>query len=135
MRVCVFVAFGVLMASLSFAADADSIARGKYLVDEVAKCTACHTQRGSDGMPDAAKYLKGATLEFQPTAEIKGWHKASPDITSTSRLWARWGDDGSVKFFETGANPRGNPAGPPMPAYKLSHADAQAVVDYLKSLK
>jgi hypothetical protein len=79
--------------------------------------------------------LKGTTLDFQPIAEIKGWHKTTPDITSTSRLWDRWKEEGFVKFLETGANPRGNAADPPMPAYKLAPADAQAVVDYLKSLK
>ena len=36
--------------------------------------------------------------------------------------------------LETGKNPRGNAADPPMPAYTMTHADAQAVVDYLRSL-
>jgi mono/diheme cytochrome c family protein len=135
MRACFSVAVGLFIGAAAFAADPDSIARGKYLVDEVAKCSDCHTPRGADGKPDATKYLKGATLDFQPIAEMKGWHKASPDLTSASRLWERWGVDGFVTFLETGVNPRGNPAGPPMPAYKLTHADAQAVVDYLKSVK
>jgi hypothetical protein len=39
-----------------------------------------------------------------------------------------------VKFLETGKNPRGNAADPPMPAYKLQHDDAVAIVTYLKSL-
>lgn len=135
MRLCLL--FGLLFAVTTalFAADSNSIARGKYLVDEVAKCGDCHTPRGADGKPDAAKHLKGATLEFQPIAEVKGWHKTTPDITSTSRLWDRWKEEGFVKFLETGVNPRGNPADAPMPAYTLTHADAQAVVDYLKPLK
>ncbi len=122
-------------AAALFAAEPDSVARGKYLVNEVAKCGDCHTPRGADGKPDAAKHLKGATLDFKPTAEIPGWHQTTPDITSTSRLWDRWKDEGLVKFLETGLNPRGHAADPPMPAYTLSHADAQAVVDYLKSVK
>ena len=132
----------VLLPALIFAAvnlsaaDSASIARGKYIVDEVAKCTTCHTPLGSDGKPDASKYLKGGPLYFQPieAGKIAKWHTSAPDITSTSPLWARWADN-SVKFFETGLNPRGNPADAPMPQYKMTHEDAQAVVDYLKSLK
>lgn len=119
----------------SMRADDASIARGKYLVDEVAKCGMCHTPNDETGKPDTAKYLKGGPLNIQPIQAVERWHKTAPDITSTSRLWQRWGDAGFVKFLETAAGPTGNTAGPPMPAYKLSHEDAQAVVDYLKSLK
>lgn len=130
-----FIGFGLLFAGTAlFAADPSSIARGKYLVNEVAKCGDCHTPRDTDGKPVAAKHLKGAPLDFEPTAPVPGWHKTTPDITSTSRLWDRWKEEGLVKFLETGLNPRGNAADPPMPAYHLTHADAQAVVDYLKSL-
>ena len=66
---------------------------------------------------------------------MKGWHKTAPDITSASRLFERWGDEGLTKFFETGLGPRGNKADPPMPTYKLTHDDAVAIVQYLKSLK
>jgi mono/diheme cytochrome c family protein len=131
-----FKAFGILCigAALGYAADDSSVARGKYLVEEVAKCQDCHTPRLETGAPDKANWLKGTTLDFQPMKEVKGWHKTSPDLTSKSRLFERWGDAGLVKFLETGLNPRGNKADPPMPAYNLKHEDAQAIVDYLKSL-
>jgi len=129
------VLFTTIAAATLSAADADSVARGKYLVEEVSKCSDCHTPRMPDGKPDMSKYLKGGPLSFQPIDTIPGWHKTTPDITSTGRIWARWGDEGSVKFFETGQNPRGGAADPPMPAYKMTHSDAQAVVDYLRSLK
>ena len=38
-------------------------------------------------------------------------------------------------FGKTGLGPTGNKADPPMPLYKLKHEDAQAVVDYLKTLQ
>jgi hypothetical protein len=79
--------------------------------------------------------MKGATLDFQPTHEIKGWHKTAPDITGGSRVFERWGDAGVTKFLETALNPRGNKADPPMPDYKLTHDDAVAITQYLKSLK
>ena len=112
-----------------------NLARGKYLVEEVARCQECHTARLADGKFDDTKWLKGTTLRVQPIEEMKGWHKTSPDLTSTSRLWQSWGDAGVLKLLTTGLNPRGNPADAPMPMYKMKAEDAQAIVDYLKSLK
>ena len=122
-------------AACSFAADTDSVARGKYLAEEVAKCQDCHTPRTETGDLDKSKWLKGATLDFAPIHEVKGWHKTSPDLTSAGALFARWKEAGLVKFLETGLNPRGNKADPPMPAYNMKHEDAQAIVDYLKTLQ
>ena len=116
-------------------ADDTSVARGKYLVDEVSKCGMCHTPMDETGKPDTSRYLKGGALSFQPLQAAEKWHKTAPDITSTSRLWQRWGDAGFVKFLETSTGPTGHPADPPMPAYKMSHEDAQAIADFLKSLK
>ncbi len=110
------------------------VARGKYLVEEVAKCQDCHTAKTATGEPDKAHWLKGATLAFKPLTEIPRWHATTPDITSTSALWQRWGMDGVVKFLETGKNPRGNAAAVPMPTYQLQHDDATAIATYLKSL-
>ena len=109
-------------------------ARGRYLVEEVARCQECHTPRTETNDFDKAKWLKGAKQVAAPIAPIAGWHAASPDITSTSALFQRWGDDGLVKFLETAANPRGGKAGAPMPAYMMKHEDAVAIVAYLKSL-
>ena len=108
--------------------------RGKYLVEEVARCQECHTPRTEAGDFDRTKWLKGARLAYAPIGTIQGWHANSPDITSTSQLVQRWGDDGFTKFLETSKNPRGNRAGPPMPAYTMQHDDAEAIVAYLKSL-
>ena len=129
------VAFLSAMCTTLLSADDASIARGKYLVDEVAKCGMCHTPNDASGKPDASKYLKGGDMNLQPIQAVDKWHKSAPDITSTSRLWQRWTDAGFVKFLETAAGPTGNHADPPMPAYKLPHDDAQAIADYLKSVK
>ena len=108
--------------------------RGKYLVEELARCQECHTPRTESGEFDRAKWLKGAKLDYAPIGTIQGWHASSPDITSTSQLFQRWGADGLTKFFETAKNPRGGKAGRPMPAYTMTHDDADAIVAYLKSL-
>jgi mono/diheme cytochrome c family protein len=111
------------------------VERGKYIVEDVGACADCHTPRGADGQLDRSKWLKGAVLNFQPIEPIKGWHKTSPDLTPGSRLFLKWGEKGLIHFLETGLGPNGNKADPPMPAYHLTSADAEAVVEYLKSLK
>src|SRR5258708_33900496 len=115
-------------------AQSDKVARGKYLVEEVARCQECHTPKSADGQFDKEKWLKGAVLNIQPIEPVKGWHKTSPDLTKSSRLWQRWGEQGLVNFLKTGKGPSGNLADAPMPTYKLAPDDAEAVVAYLKSL-
>jgi mono/diheme cytochrome c family protein len=117
-------------------AQQDKIAYGKYLVEEVGKCHECHTPKLDNGEFDKTKWLKGAELNFQPIKPIERWHKTSPDLTFGSRLWQRWKEEGLRKYLETGLNPLNNkPADPPMPTYKLKPQDAEAIIEYLKSLK
>jgi hypothetical protein len=129
----------VVISAVTFACAARSsaetpIERGKYLVENVSVCGDCHTAK-VDGKPDPSKPLKGSTLGFQPIGEIRGWHKTAPDIASASPLFQRWGDDGFKKFMETGKNPRGGSADPPMPQYRFTAEDADAIVQYLKTVK
>jgi hypothetical protein len=77
---------------------------------------------------DNEKWLKGTALDFQPMESVKGWHKTSPDLTPGSRLFQRWGEAGLVTFLSTGLGPSGKPADPPMPMYKMTQEDAEAVV-------
>jgi mono/diheme cytochrome c family protein len=108
--------------------------RGKYLVEEVARCQECHTPKTETGEFNKSQWMKGATLIGVPSAPVARWHQKSPDISSTSALWTRWGVDGFSKFLQTGKTPTGSTAGPPMPAYMMKAEDADAITAYLKSL-
>lgn len=125
------ICFGLPM----MAAQMSRLERGKYLVEEVAKCGDCHTPKGPDGQLDRSRWLKGAVLDFQPMEPVKGWHKTSPDLTRKGRLWMKWGERSLLNYLMTGLTPSGKPADPPMPAYKLRADDAEAILDYLKSLQ
>jgi mono/diheme cytochrome c family protein len=131
-----FVRCVIFTAGLVWSAyGADLVERGKYLVEEVGKCQDCHTPRQADGQLDKSQWLKGTVLDFQPIKPVPGWHKASPDLTPSGRLWERWGEKGLVGFLTTGKGPSGHAADPPMPTYTLKTEDAEAMVAYLKSLK
>jgi mono/diheme cytochrome c family protein len=125
---------GTALTGVSLLAQDAKVQRGKYLVEEVARCQECHTPKTETGAFDMAKSLKGAKLNIAAITPVQGWHAQSPDITSTSQLWQRWGDAGMATFLETAKNPRGGAAGPPMPAYTMKAEDAEAVVAYLKTL-
>jgi mono/diheme cytochrome c family protein len=116
-------------------AQSDKVERGRYLVEQVAKCQECHTPKQADGQPDRAKWMKGAVLNVQPIEPIKGWHKTSPDLTPAGKLFQKWGEKGILTFLQTAVGPSGHGADPPMPDYKLKSQDAEAIVAYLKSLK
>ena len=105
----------VLAASLALAGEKE-VAYGKYLAEEVAKCQECHTPKTEAGQLDRAKWMKGATLDFQPVTPVERWHKTSPDITPSGRLWQRWGEKAMLEYLQTGLTPKGKPADPPMPA-------------------
>jgi mono/diheme cytochrome c family protein len=130
--------FGVTLAiatmTFTLSAQDAKVERGKYLVEEVGRCQECHTPRTETGDFDRSKWMKGATLIGVPSSPVADWHQRSPDMTSTSALWTRWGPDGFSTFLQTAKNPRGGKAGPPMPAYQLKAEDADAVAAYLKSL-
>jgi mono/diheme cytochrome c family protein len=118
------------------AAAEDKVAYGKYLAEEVGKCAECHTPTDDAGQLDRSKWMKGKVMEVQPIQPIANWHKTSPDITPSGKLWAKWGGESAmINYLMTGLTPSGKPAGPPMPAYKLKKADAEAIVEYLKTLR
>lgn len=108
------------------------IARGKYIVKDVSVCQDCHTPRNWFGSFIGSKNLKGAALPFKPVHFIPFWKNKAGDIAG---LPAGWTGREMVKFLETGKDPKGSFADPPMPAYRFNKKDATAATAYLKSLK
>ena len=62
------------------------------------RCQECHTPKAETGEFDKSRWMKGGTLVGVPATPIADWHQKSPDLTSTSALWTRWGQDGFSKF-------------------------------------
>lgn len=126
------VACGVLLAADKSSSDAElsaKIERGRHIVEGVAMCHDCHTAMLEDGQPDMANALMGATLLFRPTIEIP-WADVAPMIAGLPTMK----DEEAVHFLMTGQRPGGVPPRPPMPRYKMTRDEAEAVVAYLRSL-
>ena len=109
---------------------AGNVARGKYLVNNVATCGDCHTPTDKKGQPIKGKQLQGSALVFKPAIPIPSWIPVAPSIAGLN-----WTDAQAIEFFTTGKRPDGTMAAPPMPQIRLKKADAAAVTAYLKSLK
>ena len=105
------------------------IERGRYLVHQVAMCIDCHSPRGEKGVFLEGKHLTGASLDFAATVPMP-WAPFAPGLLGLENFTT----EQAVKFFMTGERPTGQPVRPPMPAYRMSEADARVVTAYLKSL-
>jgi mono/diheme cytochrome c family protein len=122
---------GAIVAGLGAAPPASQVARGKYLVEQVAMCVDCHSPRNEKGQFDRAHWLDGSKLDFQPSHPMPVWADYAPPLAGLSG----WKDGQVTQFLHTGLNQAGKPARPPMPAYTMTREDAAAVVAYLRSLK
>ena len=131
--------WGALLLTASMAAaqskpagnPARLIAHGKYLVTRVSMCGDCHSPHNQQGQEIPGRELQGTVLDFQPMHPVPGWFAASPPIAGLEG----WTQAEAVKFLMTGVDRSNKHAGPPMPQYRFSRHDAEAVAAYLKSMR
>jgi mono/diheme cytochrome c family protein len=132
-RVPLVTAFALSLAVAASAqppkAAADKLARGKYLVEEAGQCQDCHTPRNEKGHFVKEQWLLGAELAFKATVPMP-WNPVAPPIAGLPTLT----HDQAVHFLVTGERPGKPTVTPPMPEYRFSKADADAIAAYLKSL-
>jgi mono/diheme cytochrome c family protein len=109
---------------------ANLIARGKYVVEGVAACSDCHTPRGENGESDRSKWLAGAPVFFQPAKPVPGWPITAPRLAGLPP-----GTDAEIiTLLTTGLWRDGKPLRLPMPRFRMTRSDAEAVSTYLRSL-
>jgi mono/diheme cytochrome c family protein len=106
------------------------VARGKYLVEEVAMCGECHTPRDASGNLIEARDLQGAPTWIAPVHADPNWAWNAPTLAG----FAGYSDADAVNVLEKGIGANGHPIQRPMHIYHMSHEDALAIVAYLKSL-
>jgi hypothetical protein len=113
-------------------ASSAKLARGEYLANHTSMCDDCHTLHDAHGWPIKSKKLQGAKIIFTPIEPMPStvWADIAPPITGLTFL----NDQEAVVFFTTGKMPDGKLARVPMPPYRFSKSDAEALTAYLKSL-
>jgi mono/diheme cytochrome c family protein len=110
--------------------DKGEVERGRYLVEEVAKCPECHTPRNERGELKADAWLRGAPIWITPVAHIRNWAENAPALAGFPSFTEEQGE----RVLEKGTGPEGEELRPPMHIYHMNHADAKAIIAYLKSL-
>ena len=108
---------------------AGAVGRGRYLVEDVAVCSQCHTPHLSPSSLDRMKWLQGAPLWLNPAMPAGNWPLEAPRIAGI----VPGTDEEMVRLLTTGIWRDGNRLRPPMPQFRMSREDAEAVVAYLKS--
>ncbi|MEO8902218.1 MAG: c-type cytochrome [Polyangiaceae bacterium] len=118
---------------------AEAIARGKYLVDNVAGCLGCHSQiaEGVSGEPPAPGRL-GSGRDFGDLPGFPG-HVRAPNLTPDPDTGVgKWTDGELLRAMREGVSREGRPLFPMMPygAYgkTLSDEEALDIVAYLRTL-
>jgi mono/diheme cytochrome c family protein len=108
----------------------DLVERGKYIVENVAMCERCHTQRDEHGNPDRTDWLMGGPTQTRPTYSASGWALVEPRLAGSPPGT----DEQFIRLLTTGISRTGRPPNQPMPPFRMTRDDAEAVLAYLKSL-
>ncbi|MFZ1917332.1 MAG: c-type cytochrome [Terriglobales bacterium] len=116
-------------AAMNSGANSADVARGKYLVESVAMCGQCHTPRDANGVVQRSKWLEGAAVPWIPAQPQSNWPLLAPRIGGTPPA----SDADMIKLLTTGIWTNGEPLRFPMEPFRMSEADARAVIAYLKT--
>jgi len=109
----------------------EGVARGKYIVEGLARCGQCHTPRDSDGNPERSHWLEGAPVWLKSATPVSDWPLQAPRLAGTPP----GSDEELVTLLTTGVWRDGKFLRPPMPQFRMTRQDAEAVVAYLKSVQ
>jgi len=112
-------------------ADAGAVERGKYIVESVAMCGRCHTPWNQNGEGERRNWLGGGPTQIQATYPVQNWALVEPRIARRPPGT----DEEFVRLLTTGISRTGAAPKPPMPNFRMTRPDAEAVLAYLKSLK
>jgi len=112
------------------AGKAGDIARGAYIVNDVAMCPTCHTPRTPSGQYDRSRWLQGGPVIYWPAQPDPNWPQLEPRIGGTLPA----SPEQMVTLLTTAVWIDGKELRDPMPKFHMNRADAEAVVAYLQSL-
>jgi mono/diheme cytochrome c family protein len=120
----------VIIATASrVGAQTTSVARGKYIVNDVAMCPTCHSPASVGS--EESRVLAGGPVPFRPTVPTDDWAETAPRLAGSPPGT----NEEIVRLLMTGISRTGRRPRPPMPQFRMTRADAQSVVAYLRSLQ
>ena len=124
-------AMSLMEAATTSSQTNDEVERGKYLVENVAMCVECHSPRDAKGELVQQKLLSGARVPVASPWPNEKWAAHAPKIAGLPG-WVR---EDFVSLLMNGKRPTGEIPRSPMPPFRMTREDAEAIADYLKSLR
>jgi mono/diheme cytochrome c family protein len=105
------------------------VARGEYLVNNVAMCVQCHSPRDQRGNIIANQKLTGAPIPVRGPAWDSDWAYRTPALAGLPGF-----TDEQIVMLLTEGHAGDRPAPTrPMPPFRMNKQDAEAIAAYLRS--
>jgi len=119
----------IISTPTNVSAQTPSVARGKYIVLNVAMCPTCHSPASAQN--EEPRQLVGGPVPFRPAVPTNDWAETAPRLAGSPPGT----DEQIVHLLMTGISRTGHRPRPPMPQFRMTRADAESVVVYLRSLQ
>lgn len=132
----VFFKPGIAVEEVKIEATAERLSRGKYLVENVAQCVACHSERNwslYSGPVAAGTFGKGG----EPFDQKQGFPGAYYAQNLTPHHLKDWSDGEILRAVVSGVSRDGRPLFPIMPYPnfgKMDREDIYSIISYIRNL-
>jgi mono/diheme cytochrome c family protein len=108
-----------------------NVERGRYLVEQVAMCVECHSERDDSGTIIPGRKYLGGQIPTGP-AWARDWATRAPRNAGLPG----YDDAAAVRLLMQGAVARdGRQLQPPMPRFRMTAEDAADVIAFMRSLQ
>jgi len=105
------------------------VARGEYLATRVAMCVQCHSGRDRNGHILESEKFRGAALPVKSPYPNQEWAVRAPAIAGLPGFT----DEQIIALLTEGRAADRTPPRPPMPPFRMSRQDAEAIVAFLRT--
>ena len=105
------------------------VAQGEYLANRVAMCVQCHSPRDAQGNVMLSQRFHGGAIPVQSPYPNRQFAAQAPNIAGLPGFT----DDQIIALLTEGRATDRDPPRPPMPPFRMSRQDAQAIVAYLRT--
>lgn len=105
------------------------VAQGEYLANRVAMCVQCHSPRDVHGNVILAERFHGGAIPVLSPYPNRPFASQAPNIAGLPGFI----DDQIIALLTEGRATDRDPPRPPMPPFRMSRQDAQAIVAYLRT--
>ena len=104
--------------------------RGEYLAVRVAMCVQCHTPRDESGVLITSRLFEGARVPVTSPFPATQWATQAPALAGLAAVRR----DDLVSILTVGTRVDGRTPRAPMPPFRMTREDAEAIAEYLDSL-